>query len=503
MGGSTAATRRSWTRSARRSEGAAESVLRNTPVRRRSCRAPAAPGGTLSTRGLRAARPGDLHAAAHGHGPAAAGRDLAAAVGPDPLPLPRHRVPRDAPAAQPQPLVHAQHHRPPRAAHRRGRDDPRGRSRARGRAPRVRAQVREPRQPELERSTARSSGTYMGHVRTMFPGFSPDATCSRARWRARAWPSPCTALGGQGRLPDMFPAPGLAMASSAHVYPEIVNGQATIGVAERATDAVLERLADTGPTAGGRVSIDSTSTALRNRRAGCRSYAQQRARDRPFRGVARRGRPRLRGARGRDLGHLGRSRPRHRVRLRGRPAHRRRAAGLPGLPVHLRPTRPRGAGGRVQLPEHLDRHGDRRGPGHGHGRHGAHLRPRAAAHLPARLGSGGHPRGHGGTGHREHRPRDPSLRLGLDGRGGFARRPPGRRGLHAERESRAPRPRRRGRGVRCSSPVPSSRPPSRSRWGYGWAGASCWPRDRRAGVRWRMPPCARASPLGWPVRPTR
>ena len=46
---------------------------------------------------LRAARPGDLHPPAHGHGPAARPRP-GRRGGPGPLPLPRHRVPRDAPA---------------------------------------------------------------------------------------------------------------------------------------------------------------------------------------------------------------------------------------------------------------------------------------------------------------------------------------------------------------------------------------------------------------------
>ena len=49
-------------------------------------------------------------------------------------------------------------------------------------------------------------------------------------------------LGGAKRLPDMFPAPGLALASTAHVYPEIVSGQAVIGVADKVVPGILERL---------------------------------------------------------------------------------------------------------------------------------------------------------------------------------------------------------------------------------------------------------------------
>jgi hypothetical protein len=40
----------------------------------------------------------------------------------------------------------------------------------------------------------------------------------------------------------MFPAPGLALASTAHVYPEIVSGQGVIGVADRVVPGILERL---------------------------------------------------------------------------------------------------------------------------------------------------------------------------------------------------------------------------------------------------------------------
>ena len=42
----------------------------------------------------------------------------------------------------------------------------------------------------------------------------------------------------------MFPAPGLAMASSAHVYPEVVNGQAVLGVVEQAAAGILARVAE-------------------------------------------------------------------------------------------------------------------------------------------------------------------------------------------------------------------------------------------------------------------
>jgi hypothetical protein len=49
-------------------------------------------------------------------------------------------------------------------------------------------------------------------------------------------------VGGAKRLPDMFPLPGLSMASTAHVYPEIVSGQAVMGVTERVVPGILDRL---------------------------------------------------------------------------------------------------------------------------------------------------------------------------------------------------------------------------------------------------------------------
>ena len=40
----------------------------------------------------------------------------------------------------------------------------------------------------------------------------------------------------------MFSVPGLSLASTAHVYPEIVSGQAVIGVSDQVVPRILERL---------------------------------------------------------------------------------------------------------------------------------------------------------------------------------------------------------------------------------------------------------------------
>jgi protoporphyrinogen oxidase len=99
-----------------------------------------------------------------------------------------------------------------------------------------------PDSPELERPTEQVRDAYMCHVRTMFPGFSPDDDVLASQVARARVAEPVHTLGGEARLPDMFPAPGLATASSAHVYPEIVNGQAAIGVAERLVEGLIPRL---------------------------------------------------------------------------------------------------------------------------------------------------------------------------------------------------------------------------------------------------------------------
>jgi hypothetical protein len=49
-------------------------------------------------------------------------------------------------------------------------------------------------------------------------------------------------LGGAKRLPPLHSVPGLTLASTTHVYPELVSGQAVIGVADRAVGGILDHL---------------------------------------------------------------------------------------------------------------------------------------------------------------------------------------------------------------------------------------------------------------------
>lgn len=95
----------------------------------------------------------------------------------------------------------------------------------------------DPSHPDLGRPVTEVEAEYLQHLRTIFPDLGDDEILACSVQRARLV-EPIHPLGGARRLPDLVPIPGLALASTVHVYPEIVNGQAVLGVAER----VLARL---------------------------------------------------------------------------------------------------------------------------------------------------------------------------------------------------------------------------------------------------------------------
>ena len=103
----------------------------------------------------------------------------------------------------------------------------------------------DPDHPDLTRPAEDVQRDYLGYVRTMFPDLRDDEIDAIRVQRARMV-EPVHQLGGAARIPDMFPVPGLALASTAHVYPEIVNGQAVIGVANRVLSGLFERLTSRG-----------------------------------------------------------------------------------------------------------------------------------------------------------------------------------------------------------------------------------------------------------------
>jgi protoporphyrinogen oxidase len=96
----------------------------------------------------------------------------------------------------------------------------------------------DPSNPELERPSAEITAEFMGHVERIFPHFSPADVIASQVARARV-AEPVHTVGVAPRAGELFPAPGLAVASSAHIYPEIVNGQAILGVAEGVADRIL------------------------------------------------------------------------------------------------------------------------------------------------------------------------------------------------------------------------------------------------------------------------
>jgi protoporphyrinogen oxidase len=97
----------------------------------------------------------------------------------------------------------------------------------------------DPDSPELEKSTADIRREYLGHLKTMFPAFREEDVIAAQVARARV-AEPVHPVGAV--KPDPFAVPGLVLASSAQVYPDIVHGQAILGVAEQIAAGLEARL---------------------------------------------------------------------------------------------------------------------------------------------------------------------------------------------------------------------------------------------------------------------
>jgi protoporphyrinogen oxidase len=104
-----------------------------------------------------------------------------------------------------------------------------------------------PSHADLRRDPQDLRAAYLEHARAMFPSLTDDVIMATVVQRAPAV-EPVHLVGGAQNLPTMFPAPGLAMTSTAHVYPETVNGQAVLGVVDSVVKGVLERLETTTAT---------------------------------------------------------------------------------------------------------------------------------------------------------------------------------------------------------------------------------------------------------------
>ncbi len=96
----------------------------------------------------------------------------------------------------------------------------------------------EPGHPDLTRPPDEVQADYLRHARTIFPSLRDDEILDAIVQRAPAV-EPVHSLGGAARLPALTPVAGLTLASTATVYPDTVNGQAVLGVADRAVEQIL------------------------------------------------------------------------------------------------------------------------------------------------------------------------------------------------------------------------------------------------------------------------
>jgi protoporphyrinogen oxidase len=100
-----------------------------------------------------------------------------------------------------------------------------------------------PDSPELDRPSAEITREYLAQVRRMFPAFDPKRDVLASEVARARHAEPVHRAGVADRLPDTIVAPGLAAASAAHVYPDIVHAQSVIGVADRVVNELRPRLA--------------------------------------------------------------------------------------------------------------------------------------------------------------------------------------------------------------------------------------------------------------------
>jgi len=99
----------------------------------------------------------------------------------------------------------------------------------------------DPSHPDHGREPEEVERDYRRYAQTIFPDLRDDEIVSSIVQRARVT-EPVHLVGGANNLPDVFAVPNLALASTAHVYPEIVSGQAVTGVTERIVPGIIERL---------------------------------------------------------------------------------------------------------------------------------------------------------------------------------------------------------------------------------------------------------------------
>jgi hypothetical protein len=101
----------------------------------------------------------------------------------------------------------------------------------------------DPQSSELDEPSSSIEERYLGFLRQVAPNLTDEDVIAVSVQRARLV-EPVHVLGAAGQPFDAFPAPGLALASTAQIYPELVNCQAVLGVSNPVTNGLLDRLAD-------------------------------------------------------------------------------------------------------------------------------------------------------------------------------------------------------------------------------------------------------------------
>jgi protoporphyrinogen oxidase len=99
-----------------------------------------------------------------------------------------------------------------------------------------------PGSPELERESAELTRDYLAQVRRMFPAFDPKRDVLASQVARARFAEPVHRAGVPERMPELIAAPGLAVASSARVYPDIVHAQSIVGVADEVVRELRPRL---------------------------------------------------------------------------------------------------------------------------------------------------------------------------------------------------------------------------------------------------------------------
>ena len=99
-----------------------------------------------------------------------------------------------------------------------------------------------PDSPELARPSSEIAREYLAQVQRVFPNFDPKRDVMASQVARARFAEPIHRAGVADRMPDVIAAPGLAVASAAHVYPDIVHAQSIIGVADRLVEDLRPRL---------------------------------------------------------------------------------------------------------------------------------------------------------------------------------------------------------------------------------------------------------------------